>query len=169
MVLFCLSHTFWAFFSHLTFKYLFSWVNSFNMWHRGAIYTLLGLCFSRKPFPLHGSLFRKFHVLHSIYLLSFELLPKVQCLSMQLHIRILETVYSFLDSLRESWKPVEQIQMFFGLASSVQNSRWQDFIWKCTRLAQHLLLLTITVLWPKILKFASSLSRKYTPPELHGK
>lgn len=104
--------------------------------------------FCKKLFSLRGSLFRKFHVLHSIYLPSLGLLSKVQHLSMQLHIHILATVYSFLASLRESWKPEEQIQMFLSLASSVQNSRWQEFIWKCIRLTQHLLLLTITFLWP---------------------
>lgn len=73
MVLFCLSHT-RAFSSHLTFEYLLSWVNSSKMWHREAIYTFPGLCFARKPFPLHGSLFRKFHVLHSMYLPSLGLI-----------------------------------------------------------------------------------------------
>lgn len=149
---------FWAF-PHLP-EYLFSWVNSSKMWHKGAIYTFPGSCFARKLFPLRGSLFRKFHVLHSIYLPSLGLLSKVQHLSMQLHIHILATVYSFLASLRESWKPEEQIQMFLSLASSVQNSRWQEFIWKCIRLTQHLLLLTITFLWPKILEVASFAEQK---------
>lgn len=100
--------------------------------------------FCKETFPLHGSLFRKLHVLHSIHLPSLGLLSKVQCLSMQLPTHMLTTAYLFLASLRESSKPEEQIQMFLSLGSSIQNSKWQAFIWRCTRLTQHLLLLTIT-------------------------
>lgn len=50
--------------------------------------------------------------------------------------------------------------MFLSLASSIQNSRWQDFTWKCTKLTQHLLLLAITFLLPKILAFASFAEQK---------
>lgn len=116
--------------------------------------------FCKETLSLHGSLSRKTHVLHSIHLPSLGLLPEVQYLSMQLHIHILATAYFFLASLRENSKPEEQIQMFFSLASSLHNSRWQDFIWKCTKLTQHLLLLTITFLWPEILEFASFAEQK---------
>lgn len=73
---------------------------------------------------------------------GLELFSKVQYLSMRLHIHILAMAYFFLASLRESSKPEEQTQMFLSLAPSIQYSRGPDFIWKCTRLTQHLLLLT---------------------------
>lgn len=82
---------------------------------------------------------------------------------MQLHIHTLATVYSFLASLRESLKPEEQIQMFLSLASSIKNSRWQNFIWKYTRLTQHLLLPTITFYDQRFWSLPPMLSRKNTP------
>lgn len=107
-LLFCLSHASEHFFptlipapSPLTPEYLFSWMNFSKMRHRGAVHTLPGLCFTRKPFPLHSSLFRKFHVLHSIHLPSLGLFFKVQYWSMQLHIHILATAYFFLASQRK--------------------------------------------------------------------
>lgn len=169
MVLFCLSHTS----EHPpppprpTPKYLLSCVNFSKMWHWGAIHTLPSLCFVRKPFPLHGSLFRKFHVLHSIHLPSLGLLSiLIWVCNYTLH--ILATAY-FSRPLRESSKPEEQIQMVLSLASSIQNSRWQDFIWKRTRLTQHLFLLTSHFYDQRFWSFPPLLSRKNTTPELHGK
>lgn len=107
------------------------------------------------------------HVLHSIRLPSFGLLCKVQYLSMQLH--ILATAYFFLAFLRESSKPEEQIQMFLNLASLIQNSRWQDFTWKCTRLTQHLFLLTSHFYDQRFWSLPPLLSRKNSTSELNGK
>lgn len=84
-------------------------------------------------------------------------------------LHILATAYFLPASLRESSKPEEQIQMVLSLASSIQNSRWQDFIWKRTRLTQHLFLLTSHFYDQRFWSFPPLLSRKNTTPELHGK
>lgn len=90
-------------------------------------------------------------------------------LSMQLHITHTGNSILLPASLRESSKPEEQIQMVLSLASSIQNSRWQDFIWKRTRLTQHLFLLTSHFYDQRFWSFPPLLSRKNTTPELHGK
>ena len=59
--------------------------------------------------------------------------------------------------------------MFLNLASLIQNSRWQDFTWKCTRLTQHLFLLTSHFYDQRFWSLPPLLSRKNSTSELHGK
>lgn len=116
-----------------------------NVTQRGNTH-LAQFIFCKETLPLHDSLFRKTHVLHSIHLPSLGLLSKNTVFEYAIAHAHSGSTYFFLASPRESSKPEEQIQMFFCLASSVLNFRWQVFIWKCTKLTQHLLLLTITFL-----------------------
>lgn len=136
------------------------------MWHRRTIYTFPALCFARKPFAWFSVQEVSCATFH-LFAKSWTLILR-QYMSMQLHIHTLATVYSFLASFRESLKPEEQIQMFLSLASSIQNSRWQNFIWKCTRLTQHLLLPTITFYDQRFWSLPPVLSRKNTTKSCMG-
>lgn len=126
------------------------------MWPEGR-FCLLIYVLQRKPIPLQGSC-ATFHP----FAKSWTLI-KVQYLVCNY---ILATAYFFLASLRKQSQGSKSRCSWIILNS---NSRWQDFTWKCTRLTQHLFLLTSHFYDQRFWSLPPLLSRKNSTFELHGK
>lgn len=156
MVLFCLSHTSHILPSHPKPPpriYSPGWI--FPKCDRERQFTLPNLCFARNP-SLQGSC-ATFHQFARV----LDSYPKYS-------IWVCNYTYwqqhTFLASLKLKARGANQ--MFLNLASLIQNSRWQDFTWKCTRLTQHLFLLTSHFYDQRFWSLPPLLSRKNSTFEL---